>query len=208
VVRSMQGGVHRGSAEGITVDPVKSIRVNPFDLISDVIDSNFESLNNSIECSAANSTHTTRRPSLSEAGLLLHHGIADTHGRVAESKLNNLIGRKYSYDDSAKSECNEVSGEYEEEFESEVENEVESEVENERNIMRKNNHSILDSRTICAMLHTFQEDGTETVKGKRKEEKKEDKGGDIEEEKEVSEEEDEDEDEDEYNSDFEDEKSV
>jgi hypothetical protein len=210
VVRSMQDGLHRGSVEGVTVDPVKPVRVNPFDLISDVIDSNFESLNNSIECSAANSAHTTRRPSLSEAGLLLHHGIADTHGRVAESKFNNLIGRKYSYDDSAKSECNEVSGEYEEEFESEVENEVESEVENERDIKGKNSHSIFDSRTICATLHNFQDDGRETVKvkgkEKGKEERKEDKGGDVEEEKVVSEEEEEDEDE--YNSDFEDEKSV
>lgn len=204
VVRSMQDGVHRGSVEGITVDPVKPVKVNPFDLITDVIDSNFESLNNSMECSAANSTHTTRRPSLSEAGLLLHYGIADTHGRVAESKFNNPIGRKYSYDDSAKSDCNEVSGEYEEEFESEVENEVEGEVENERNTKGKNNYSILDSRTMCAMLHNFQDDGRETVKGEGREERKEDKGGDIEEEKEVSEEEDEDE----YNSDFEDEKSV
>lgn len=205
VVRSMQDCAHRGSVEGITVDPVKPVRVNPFDLITDIIDSNFESLNNSIECSAANSTQTTRRPSLSEAGLLLHHGIADTYGRVDESKCYNLMGRKYNYDDSAKSECNEVSGEYEEEFESEVEIEVESEVENERNNKGKNNHSVLDSRTTCAMLHAFKGDGRGTVKGKGKEERKEDEGGDVEEENEVSEEEDEDEDE--YNSDFEDEKS-
>ena len=189
VVQSMKGGINRNPAEGFTVDPVKPVRVNPFDLVSDIIDSNFESLNNSLECSAVNSTHTTRRPSLSETGML-HHGIMEYHGIIAESKSSsstvNLTSRKYDYDDSVKSECNEMSGEYEEEFDSEVESEVE------------NNHFNFNfnSHEIHAMLSSSQEFGMEMKMEKDdKIEKNKEKEGD-----EGSE--------DEYNSDFEDEKSM
>ena len=184
VVQSMKDGTSRDPVEGFTVDPVKPVRVNPFDLVSDVIDSNFESLNNSLECSAVNSTHTTRRPSLSEAGMLQHHGIMEYHGKIAESKGStvNPTGRKFDYDDSMKSECNEMSGEYEEEFDSEVENEVES------------NHFNFNSHEIHAMLCSSQEFVTE-MKMEKKIGNCEGKEGE-----EGSE--------DEYNSDFEDEKSM
>ena len=186
VVQSMKDGTSRNPVEGFTVDPVKPVRVNPFDLVSDVIDSNFESLNNSLECSAVNSTHTTRRPSLSEAGMLQHHGIMEYHGKIAESKSStvNHTDRKFDYDDSVKSECYEMSGEYEEEFYSEVENEIE------------NNHFNFNSHEIHAILSSSQEFGKKMKM--EKEEKIENYEG--EDGGEGSE--------DEYNSDFEDEKSM
>ena len=188
VMRSMKDGVARTSVER-TAGPVKFCKVNPFDLISDVIDSNFESLNNSIECSAVNSTHTTRRPSLSETGMLQHHGMIDYHGKVAESKCPDLVSRKFNYDESAKSECNEMSGEYEEEFDLEV--------ENEKIIEGTNNYLNLNSRKIYAMQNKSQNYGKESKN--EKDEKETYVENDIERE---------DESEDEYNSDFEDEKST